>query len=82
MFIHQQMPFELLFGVKPRIPSSLTSAPEYRYTYDSYHNQLQHRLQRSHEIARNNLIETKEKSKVRYDQSSATPQNRRPSLPT
>lgn len=64
-------PFELIFGHKPQLPSSITSAPEFRYTYDSYHNQLQHRLQKSHEIARNNLIDGKEKSKGRYDQSSA-----------
>ena len=65
-------PYELVFGVKPRIPSTLTSAPEFRYTYDAYHHQLQHRLQRSHEIARENLINMKEKSKIRYDQSSTS----------
>lgn len=58
--------------MKPKIPNSFNSAPEFRYTYDAYHNQLQHRLQRSHEIARENLIDMKEKAKVRYDRTSTS----------
>lgn len=66
------MPYELVFGVKPRIPNSFNSEPEFRYTYDAYHNQLQHRLQKSHEIARENLIGKKEQTKVRYDKVSTS----------
>lgn len=66
------MPYELVFGIKPRIPNSFTSTPEFKYTYDAYHNQLQHRLQKSHEIARKNLIEMKEKAKTRYDRTSTS----------
>lgn len=64
------MPYELVFGIKPKIPNSFTNTPEFKYTYDAYHNQLQHRLQKSHEIARKNLVEMKEKIKTRYDKTS------------
>ena len=33
---------------------------------------MQHRLQKSHEITRENLLEKKEKAKVRYDKSSTS----------
>lgn len=60
-------PYELIFGHKASIPNSAIATPEFRYSYDDYHQQLKLRLNTSHEIARNNLITTKEKTKQRYD---------------
>lgn len=54
-------PFELVFGVKPNLPSSITKVPEFKYTYDDYIDNLTLKLRKSREIARENLIESKEK---------------------
>lgn len=66
----QFMPFELVFGVKPNIPSSLTAAPEFKYTYDDYVGELKMKLQKSNEIARNNIQKSKEINKKYYDQKN------------
>lgn len=67
-------PFELLFGYKPVIPSSISSSPEFRYTYDSYCDQLKYRLNKSHDIAKENLINSKNKSKENYDNKIQNPE--------
>lgn len=54
-------PFELVFGVKPNLPSSITKVPEFKYTYDDYIDNLTLKLRKSREIARENLIKSKEK---------------------
>ncbi len=64
------MPFELLFGFKPNIPSSLSSEPKPIYNYDDYCAELLYRLQVSWKIAKENLISQKEKSKSHYDSKS------------
>ncbi|RZB40574.1 hypothetical protein BDFB_008994 [Asbolus verrucosus] len=63
-------PYELLFGHKASIPSSLTAKPEFKYTYDDCYSQLKLRLNKSFEIARNNLMQSKEKTKIRFDKKS------------
>lgn len=60
-------PYELVFGNKPEIPSSLNQTPEFHYTYDTYMDNLKYRLQKSNEIARNNIIGSKQTSKASYD---------------
>lgn len=50
-------PFELLFGTQAKLPSSITSNLEFKYTYDDYIDDLQLKLSKSREIARNNLLE-------------------------
>lgn len=60
-------PYELLFGHKPIVPASVVSAPEFRYTYESYCENLKYRMNKSHEIARENLLNSKFKSKEAYD---------------
>lgn len=60
-------PFELVYGHKAHIPSSLNSKPQFRYSYDDYYSNLQHKFNKSYEIARQNLISSKEKSKIYYD---------------
>lgn len=60
-------PFELLYGFKAELPNVLKGKPQIVYNYDNYLYELKFRLQKSHEIARQNLIRAKEKSKVQYD---------------
>jgi transposase InsO family protein len=67
-------PHELRFGRKPNIPGILQKEnPSVQYTYDNYLKELQARLQSSYELARNNLLERKEKSKVSHDKAINIP---------
>ena len=61
------MPYELLFGYKPFIPNSLTRETEIVYNYDDYLFEFKNRMQNSFELARQNLISQKHKSKDYYD---------------
>lgn len=60
-------PYELLFGRKAYLPSSILKEPEFHYTYDDYIRSLQNRLNTSFKTARENLINSKNKSKEYYD---------------
>lgn len=60
-------PYELLYGFKASLPSSIQKSPEPCYNYDDYLNELRVRLQTTHKLARDNLIKSKEKSKGVYD---------------
>lgn len=60
-------PFELIFGNKAHIPNSLNAKPEFRYTYEDYYNNLKLKLNQSFQIARENIIKSKENSKIIYD---------------
>jgi hypothetical protein len=62
-------PHELVFGQKPELPTALKHT-EFKYTYDSFLDNLKLRLTRSHEIARNNLINQKHISKKYYDKKA------------
>ena len=66
-------PYELLFGHKPILPSSITEYPELRYTYETYYDQLKYRLNRTHQIAKENLLNEKQKSKNNYDRNVHNP---------
>jgi hypothetical protein len=63
-------PFELVYGFKSEVPSALRETPSVQYNYDSYLTELNGRLQSAHEIARQKLIISKEKSKEYYDKGS------------
>lgn len=63
-------PFELIFGRKSHIPSSLSSAPEFRYSYDDYHSNLKLKFNKAYEMARQHLIKNKERSKIYYDKKN------------
>lgn len=63
-------PHELMFGVKPNIPSSLLETPSFKYTYDNYLDELKLKLQKSHQIAKDNIIKSKETNKNYYDRKS------------
>jgi transposase InsO family protein len=67
-------PHELMFGRKPNIPSILQKEPpNVQYTYDNYIRELQSRLQSSYELAKNNLISKKERSKEYHDKNVNVP---------
>ena len=68
------MPHELLFGRKPNIPGLLQKEPpDAVYAYDDYVKELQTRLQSSYQVARNNLVRHKERSKEYHDRNVNTP---------
>lgn len=58
-------PYELVFGYKPEIPTSLYSTNE--YTYDEYNNYLKNKITLTQRIAKENILKNKEKSKLNYD---------------
>ena len=60
-------PFELLFGHRARIPTSLVETPTPAYNYDDYVSELKGRMQTAHAIARDRLTESKTRSKEDYD---------------
>lgn len=61
------MPYELIYGKKPNIPSSLTQSLEVQYNYEDYLCDLKYKLQSAFALARDKLISKKEKSKQIYD---------------
>lgn len=60
-------PFELLFGYRARVPTSLQERPTPTYTYDDYVSELKGRMQAAHAIARDRLLDSKTRSKQDYD---------------
>ena len=62
-------PFELLYGYKPIVPSSL-SEPSDNITYHEYIRALQYRMKYSRERALENINKSKEQSKKYYDVSA------------
>lgn len=60
-------PFELVFGYKIHVPTSLTGKVDPIYNYDDYAIELKYKLQKAHEIARHNQLLSKEKTKSYYD---------------
>jgi len=67
-------PHELLFGRKPNIPGLLQrDPPDTVYAYDDFVKELQSRLQSSYQVATNNLVRHKERSKEYHDRNVNTP---------
>ena len=62
-------PFELLFGHRARIPTALQAQPTSRYNYDCV-SELRGHLQTAHAIARENLLQSKARSKLDYEKKS------------
>jgi hypothetical protein len=60
-------PYTLLYGKNLEIPVNLKREPEPRYNYDDYYFDLKQKLQESHKIAKEKLIQRKIKSKDNYD---------------
>jgi len=65
--------FELVYGFKSEVPSALREVPTVQYNYDDYVMELKGRLQSSHEVARQKLLTSKERSKVYSDKDSELP---------
>lgn len=63
-------PMDCLFGFTAEVPSNLKRNPEPVYNHESYYSILRHKLQRSYAIARKNILNNKEKSKMYYDQKT------------
>lgn len=63
-------PFELVFGRKSILPSTLADNPSPQYTYNDYVAELRSRLQTAHQIAKDNLLGSKVKSKECYDKGT------------
>lgn len=65
-------PFEILYGFKVNVPSSIDRAPsnEPLYNVDDYVLRLRHNLQNIYQTVRNNLIQNKEKNKRIYDRKT------------
>lgn len=58
-------PYELVFGYKPQLPTSITSTND--LTYDEYTDHIKRRLYLAHQETVQNLLKQKEKSKTNYD---------------
>ena len=65
-------PFELVYGFKSEVPSTLRETPNVEYNYENYLAELRRRLQSTHEVARKKMILSKERSKEYYDKVSET----------
>ena len=64
-----KQPYELMYGRAINMPNSLMKPPEPRYNYEDYHTELKQKLQLAHQIARDRLVEQKQKTKEYYDQN-------------
>lgn len=65
-------PYELLFGNKAYLPTTLTQEPEFNYSYDDYVTSLKQKLNLTQTQAKENIIKSKLKSKEYYDQKIKT----------
>ena len=63
-------PYELIFGRKARLPSSIYKERGCKRTYTDFSQEMKTKLTEIHEIARKNLIESKEKRKQKYDRNA------------
>lgn len=67
-------PLELVTGHKPLLPSNLQAphgALDPLYNHESFAKEMKFKLQLAHKMARDNLLENKQKRKVRFDLRSA-----------
>lgn len=61
-------PFELLYGKICKLPSEITNRTAPVYNYENYAHELRQKLKSYHDLARENLIRSKEWNKKYYDQ--------------
>lgn len=62
-------PHELVYGFNIDIPTNLKIRPTVTYNYDDYITLLKNRLRYAHELARENILKSKDKSKEYYDRN-------------
>lgn len=63
-------PYELVYSHPLTRPTSLTKEPEPRYNYEDYQYEIKRQLQEAQALARQNLLDAKNKSKMKYDITS------------
>lgn len=63
-------PFNLLYGFEATLSAELRKSPNPLYNYNDYIQELRVRLQSSYNVARENLIKSKENTKRSYDQGT------------
>lgn len=62
-------PMDCLYGFSPDVPTNLKRKPEPIYNHETYHHLLKYKLQKTYEIARRNLLQSKIRSKNYYDKN-------------
>lgn len=62
-------PYQLVYGHPLTVPTSLLNNPEPQYNYDDYHYEMKKQMQESQTIAKQFLLDSKTKSKERYDRN-------------
>lgn len=60
-------PAELLYGMKPILPSTITCNPKHTYNYDDFLTDMTLKFQCTRKLARENILRHKENSKKYYD---------------
>lgn len=63
-------PYQLLYGFPATLPKAIQPSPAVSYNYDRYANELRERLRSCYQIARKNLLSSREGSKRNYDKNS------------
>ena len=63
-------PYELVFGRKSNLPSLLTNCNDPIYTFEDYLTELKTKLQHSFNIARDRILDYKERNKTYYDKKA------------
>lgn len=63
-------PHYLMYGFNTEIPSGLQAKPTPIYNMDDYVSVLQNRMRTAHDIARKNILKSKENNKKQYDKRS------------
>jgi transposase InsO family protein len=65
-------PYELLYGKKPNLPSSIQN-PDPLLTYEDYINQVKYKLATIRALAKERILKAKENSKRLYDRNAEEP---------
>lgn len=60
-------PHEIVYGYPLVVPTSFSRKPEPQYNYQDYQYEMKRLMQESHQMVRDQLVKSKEKSKDRYD---------------
>jgi len=58
---------DCLYGFTADVPSNLKRDPEPLYNHENYYHLLKFKLQKSYQLARRNILNSKNKSKEYYD---------------
>lgn len=59
-------PYELVYGYPIEVPHTLNKSPQKSYNYEDYTNELRQKMQDSFKLARDRLIDKKQKTKEQY----------------